>query len=166
MQKGDTSKAHEALLASQRALEELLDNSRVQADTQSYLARVYAGLGKKDAALEAGRRAIGSLPVSRDTLVGGFYLAQLAMAESQVGEQEPALNHIEQLLAIPVGHVLSRASLRLDPVSQTHESSFFRRIIFQRIDVSLTRRDRCRRKGSRKQRGCLRPQTSPSSILM
>jgi hypothetical protein len=37
------------------------------------------------------------------------------MTKAQVGDKESALNHIEQLLAIPVGHVLSVASLRLDP---------------------------------------------------
>jgi serine/threonine-protein kinase len=49
-------------------------------------------------------------------MIGGFYLGQLAMVEAQVGEKQSALNHIEQLLAIPVGHILSKASLRLDPV--------------------------------------------------
>ena len=48
-------------------------------------------------------------------MVGGFYLAQLAAIEAQVGEKESALNHIEQLLAMPAGHVVSTASLRFDP---------------------------------------------------
>ena len=38
------------------------------------------------------------------------------MAEAQVGEKQSALDHIEQLLAIPVGHAISSASLRFDPV--------------------------------------------------
>jgi tetratricopeptide (TPR) repeat protein len=114
-QKGQSAEAHEAFLAAQHALEQLLDNPRERADAQSYLARVYAGLGMKEAALEAGRRATESLPVSQDDMVGGFYLTQLTMAEAQLGEKESALKHIKQLLAIPVGHVLSRGSLRLDP---------------------------------------------------
>jgi len=73
-------------------------------------------LGQKEAALESGLRATENLPASRDVIVGGSYLTQLAMAEAQVGEKESALNHIEQLLAIPAGHALSRASLRVDPV--------------------------------------------------
>jgi hypothetical protein len=56
------------------------------------------------------------LPASRDVIVGGSYLAQLAMTESQVGEKQSALDHIEELLAIPAGHAISRASLRFDPV--------------------------------------------------
>jgi len=115
-QKGEVGPAHAAFLEAQQALEGLLDKPRAQAEAQSDLALVYAGLGQKDAALESGRRATETLPYSRDDMVGGYYLAQLAMVEAQVGEKQSALNHIEQLLAIPVGHVLSRASLRLDPV--------------------------------------------------
>src|SRR5581483_5716005 len=115
-QKGEAGPARAAFLEAQQALESLLDKPRTQAEAQSYLALVYAGLGQKDAALDSGRRATEALPYSRDVMVGGYYLAQLAMVEAQVGEKQSALNHIEQLLAIPVGHVVSRASLRLDPV--------------------------------------------------
>jgi TolB-like protein len=114
-QKGEVGPARAAFLEAQQALEGLLDDPRAQAEAQSYLALVYAGLGQKEAALESGRRATETLPYSRDDMVGGSYLAQLAMVEAQVGEKQSALNHIEQLLAIPVGHVVSKASLRLDP---------------------------------------------------
>jgi TolB-like protein/Tfp pilus assembly protein PilF len=116
VRKGEVGPARGAFLEAQRALEGLLDKPRVQTEAQSSLALVYAALGQKKAALESGRRATETLPYSRDDMVGGFYLAQLAMVEAQVGEKQSALNHIEQLLAIPVGHVVSTASLRLDPV--------------------------------------------------
>ena len=116
VRKGQSGPARAAFLEAQKTLESLLDNPRAQGEAQSYLALVYAGLGRKDAALQSGRRAIETLPVSRDLIIGGSYLAQLAMVEAQVGEKQSALNHIEQLLAIPVGHVISIASLRLDPM--------------------------------------------------
>ena len=116
VQKGEAGLARAAFLEAQQALEGLLDKPRTQAGAQSYLAFVYAGLGQKEAALESGRHATETLPYSRDDMIGGFYLAQLAMVEAQLDEKQSALSHIEQLLAIPVGHVLSRASLRLDPV--------------------------------------------------
>jgi TolB-like protein/Tfp pilus assembly protein PilF len=115
MQKGEAAAARAEFLKSQRVLEGLLRNPRAEADAQGCLALVHAGLGEKKAALEAGRRATEALPVSRDIIIGSCYLAQLAMAEAQVGEKESAISHIEELLAIPVGHVLSVASLRLDP---------------------------------------------------
>jgi TolB-like protein/Tfp pilus assembly protein PilF len=116
VQKGEAGPARAAFLEAQQALEGLLDKPRTQAEAQSYLAFVYAGLGQKEAALESGRHATETLPYSRDDMIGGFYLAQLAIVEAQLNEKQSALSHIEQLLAIPVGHVLSRASLRLDPV--------------------------------------------------
>jgi TolB-like protein/Tfp pilus assembly protein PilF len=116
VQKGEVGPARAAFLEAQQALEGLLNNPRAQAEAQSDLALVYAGLGQKEAALESGRRATEALPYSRDVMVGGYYLAQLAMVEAQVGEKQSALNHIEELLAIPAGHVVSRSSLRLDPV--------------------------------------------------
>ena len=114
-QKGEVAAARAAFLGAQKALEGFLGTPRAQTDAQSYLALVYAALGQKEAALESGRRATETLPASRDVIVGGSYLMQLAMAEAQIGEKESALNHIEQLLAIPAGHVLSKASLRVDP---------------------------------------------------
>jgi TolB-like protein/Tfp pilus assembly protein PilF len=116
MQKGELASARAAFLQAQKPLEGLLDQPRSQADAQSYLALVYAGLGQKEAALESGRSATENLPASRDVIVGGSYLTQLAMAEAQVGEKQSALDHIETLLAIPAGHAISRASLRFDPV--------------------------------------------------
>jgi TolB-like protein/Tfp pilus assembly protein PilF len=116
LQKGEAAPARAAFLEAQQALEGLLINPRAQADAQSYLALVYAGLGQKEAALESGRRATENLPVSRDVIIGGSYLTQLAMAEAQVGEKQSAVNHIEQLLAVPAGHAISRASLRVDPM--------------------------------------------------
>jgi TolB-like protein/Tfp pilus assembly protein PilF len=113
--KGEPEPAREAFLQAQQELEPLLTDPRQQADAESFLALVYAGLGQKSKALEAGHRATALLPPSRDVIVGGFYLAQLAAVEAQVGETESALNHIEQLLAMPAGHVVSTASLRFDP---------------------------------------------------
>jgi len=113
--KGEAELAREAFLQAQQELEPLLTEPRQRADAESFLAFVYAGLGQKSRALEAGRRATALLPPSQDVIVGGFYLAQLAAVEAQVGETQSALDHIEQLLAMPAGHVVSTASLRFDP---------------------------------------------------
>ena len=113
--KGETGAAREAYEQARQALEPLLKQPREQADAESFLAFVYAGLGQKDKALAAGHRATELLPSSRDVIVGGFYLAQLAAVEAQVGHTQSALNHLEQLLSMPAGHVVSTASLHFDP---------------------------------------------------
>ena len=110
--KGETGPARAAFLAAQKALQEL---PRDQPGAQSNIADVYAGLGQTDAALAAARRATDLLPLSRDMVGGVFYLTRLAKIEAQVGETESALNHIEQLLAVPAGREMSAASLRTDP---------------------------------------------------
>ena len=116
LQKGDLGAARAAFLEAEQALHSLLDTPRTQAEAQTYLGLAYAGLGQKEAALQSARRATELLPCSRDDIIGGFYLAQLAMVEAQVGEKQSALEHIEQLLPIPVGHVISKFSLSFHPV--------------------------------------------------
>jgi tetratricopeptide (TPR) repeat protein len=113
--KGDSTAARAAFLDAQQMLAGRSGGSQDQADTQSDLADVYAGLGHKEAALKAARRAAELLPMSQDMLAGPFYLARLAKIEAQVGETDSALDHVRQLLATPAGAEVSAASLRTDP---------------------------------------------------
>jgi TolB-like protein/Flp pilus assembly protein TadD len=114
-QKGEAGPARAAFLQAQQMLQGPLREPRLQAAAESNLAIVYAGLGQKEAALQAGGRATALLPLSQDMLDGSFYLARLARIEAQVGETESAIKHIEQLLAAPAGYEVSAASLRFDP---------------------------------------------------
>ncbi len=113
--KGENGAARAAFLEAKHAMEEKRRASGESAGTESYLALAYAGLGEKDAALQAARRATELLPMSQDVLSGAWYLYQLAGVEAEFGETKPAINHIEQLLAAPAGFYLSDASLRTDP---------------------------------------------------
>jgi len=113
--KGEKDAAHSAFLEAKQAMEEKRRASGESAGTESYLALAYAGLGEKDAALHAARRATELLPMSQDVLSGSWYLYQLAGVEAQFGEHDSAIKHIEQLLAAPAGFYVSDASLRADP---------------------------------------------------
>ncbi len=53
--------------------------------------------------------------MSRDPIVGAFYLERLARVEAQVGETQSAIDHIEQLMASAGGETISIATLRIDP---------------------------------------------------
>jgi TolB-like protein/Flp pilus assembly protein TadD len=118
--KGDTAAAHGAFLEAQQALEsrvrEMPEQMGTHGEYESDLSMIYAGLGQKDAALKAGRRATELLPMSQDAFRGQSYLARLTKVEAQVGETDAALDHINQLLAGPAGYAVSAASLRFDPV--------------------------------------------------
>ena len=113
--KGDTESARTALLEAEKELQAALARPHEIADAQSYLGLVYAGLGQKEAALQAARAAVDLLPMSRDVIVGAFYLERLARVEAQVGESESAINHLDQLLSSAGGETVSVASMRIDP---------------------------------------------------
>jgi len=114
--KGEAELAHSAYLEAEQQLQSLLDKPHELADAQSYLGVVYAGLGQREAALKAGRAAVELLPMSRDVIVGAFYLERLARVEAQVGETDSAIEHLEQLLSSSGGETVSVATLRIDPV--------------------------------------------------
>jgi TolB-like protein/Flp pilus assembly protein TadD len=114
--KGETEPARAAFLKAEQELQTLLDKPHELADAQSYLGLVYAGLGQKEAALKAARAAVDLLSMSRDVIVGAFYLERLARVEAQVGETQSAIKHLEQLLSSAGGETVSIATLRIDPV--------------------------------------------------
>ncbi len=114
--KGDAGAARSAFLEAERELQGLLDKPHELADAQSYLGLVFAGLGQKEAALKSARAAVDLLPMSRDVIVGAFYLERLARVEAQVGETQSAIDHLEQLLSSSGGETVSVATLRIDPV--------------------------------------------------
>jgi hypothetical protein len=66
--------------------------------------------------LKAAGAAVDLLPMSRDVIVGAFYLERLARVEAQVGETESAIDYLSQLLSSAGGETVSVATLRVDPV--------------------------------------------------
>ncbi len=77
------------------------------------LARIYAGLGRKEDALREATRAVALLPISKDAFLGSDIETDRAGVEARVGETGSAVEHIRELLKIPCP--LSPALLRIDP---------------------------------------------------
>ena len=75
------------------------------------LALAYAG--RRDEAIDEGRRGVALLPIGRDAYVGPYVQHQLARIYTIVGEKEKALDMLEPLLKIP--YFLSPGWLRIDP---------------------------------------------------
>jgi TolB-like protein len=114
--KGETAAAREAFVEAQQALEATIRELPGQAHHhEGNLALVLAALGQNSAALKTARRAVERLTPEQDAVVGTAHLARLAQVEAHVGDIDAALKDIEQLLALPAGHVVSAASLRSDP---------------------------------------------------
>ena len=73
----------------------------------------FAGLGERDAAVEAGLRALELWPLEQDTLVGAFFVDLLAAIYSKVGDVEAAIDLIENLMDRP--SFLTVPRLRMEP---------------------------------------------------
>ena len=69
---------------------------------QAYLrGRYYAGLGKKEEAINEGLKAVALLPVSKDAVYGITFVFDLAVIYTMLGEFDLALDNLDQILSIP-----------------------------------------------------------------
>lgn len=69
----------------------------------SALGIAYAGLGEKDKAITEGIKARDMLPVSADAVIGIAPLENLALIYTLLGDQDKAIDILEQLLKMPFG---------------------------------------------------------------
>jgi serine/threonine-protein kinase len=72
-----------------------------EARNHSLLGVAYAGLGRKNEALQEATRATELLPVSEDALWGRALRENLAWVHAKVGEYDAAIEELEVLLSIP-----------------------------------------------------------------
>ena len=79
----------------------------------SALGITYAGLGRKEEAVAAGKRGVELLPLSKDALVGPWRIGDLAHIYTMVGDYEAALEQIDRVLSVP--SPFSVPLLELDP---------------------------------------------------
>jgi TolB-like protein/Tfp pilus assembly protein PilF len=107
--------ARAAFAAAIPLLEEKIRSGGGEPSLHLSLGRAYAGMGRKEDALREGRKAVESLPVSRDAFDGPSYLEQFAQIQARVGNTDEAISLLRQLLQMNAGLVLSPRVLRLDP---------------------------------------------------
>jgi TolB-like protein/class 3 adenylate cyclase/Tfp pilus assembly protein PilF len=78
------------------------------------LGLIDAALGRKDLALDEGRRAIALMPVEKDFVNGSLVLQYFAITAAWAGEKELALQQLEARVRGPVeGNMLSYGALKL-----------------------------------------------------
>src|SRR5213075_2500930 len=81
------------------------------------LGLIDAILGRKDLALDEGRRAIALTPLQKDVSNGSLVLQYFAITAAWAGEKELALQQLEAGLRAPVASaMLSYGALKLFPV--------------------------------------------------
>jgi len=78
------------------------------------LALIDAALGRKDLALDEGRRAIALTPLEKDGINGSFVLQYFAITAAWTGDKELALQQLDTGLRVPGASVLlSYGALKL-----------------------------------------------------
>ena len=84
----------------------------------SEIAKVDAGLGRKDDAIREARRAVDLMPITKDSVNGPTHVAALALVYAWTGERERALEQLEKVATIPGvlgGSVPTYGDLRFNP---------------------------------------------------
>ncbi len=93
----------------EQALAERPDDYRLYAS----LGQALAGLGRKEQAIAAGKKAIAMMPIEKDMYIGPRLVHDLALIYTRLGMVEEALDQIDLLLSIPAK--FSVVVLEMDP---------------------------------------------------
>jgi TolB-like protein/Tfp pilus assembly protein PilF len=117
---GDSAGAKATAEQARNTLEPLCKSQPDNAGRATSLARAYAVLGNKDAALKEAERATALVPSAKDALWGPCYEENLALVELFLGEKSRAIPTLARLLQTPYhdwnyGTPITPALLRLDP---------------------------------------------------
>jgi TolB-like protein/Tfp pilus assembly protein PilF len=132
---GDSAKAKSLFEEVRAQLQAALQSSPQSPDLHIALGFADAGLGVKEEAIAEGRKAVALMPTSLDAFTGPVYLGKLAQIYVRVGANDEAIDILQQLFAMPAGHVVSPALLKLDPVwDPLREDSHFKDLLAARQD--------------------------------
>jgi tetratricopeptide (TPR) repeat protein len=110
---GDSAKAQSAFMAARSEVEKLLAEQPDFAAAVSLLGVIDAGLGRKEQALQEGRRGCELLPISEDAISGMGLAINLAQIYTWTGEKDRAIEQIAAVERLP--NLLSYGLLKLHP---------------------------------------------------
>lgn len=99
--RGDPPAAQSAFTRARAATEKRLRDQGEYAETLSVLGMIDAGLGRKENAVQEGRRAVDLLPVSKDSINGASLVNYLAVIYAWVGKKDEALTQLEGAVKLP-----------------------------------------------------------------
>ena len=100
--------------------EKLVRDNPEDSRLYSSLGIVYAGLGRKEDALRAGKKGVDLLPISKEAWRGAYRVENLAVIYTMVGKYDLALDQIETLLSMPsdLSVNLLRLNSKWDPLRE------------------------------------------------
>jgi serine/threonine-protein kinase len=112
----DEAKARAAFEAARTQQEKIVQAQPDYGPALCILAMIDAALGRKEQALEEGRRAIALMPLEKDVTNGSNVIQYFAITAAWAGEKELALQQLESGLRAPTAaQVLSYGALKLLP---------------------------------------------------
>jgi TolB-like protein/predicted Zn-dependent protease len=111
--RGDKQKALAAFAAARKKLDAWWDDKPKDGSYPADLARLDAGLGRKEDAIREAQHAIDLQPIAKDSLNGPTWLANLALVYAWTGERDRALEQLETVATIPNGPTYG--DLRFNP---------------------------------------------------
>jgi TolB-like protein/Tfp pilus assembly protein PilF len=113
----DEARARTAFEAARAEQEKIVQAQPDYGPALCVLGLIDAALGRKDLALDEGRRAIALTPVEKDVINGSRVLQYFALTAAWVGEKELALQQLEAGLHVPAASLmLSYGALKLFPI--------------------------------------------------
>jgi serine/threonine-protein kinase len=111
--RGDKQKAQAAFAAAREKMEAQQADKPKDAPYFASVAKLNAGLGRKDEAIREARQAVDLLPIAKDADLGPVYVTNLALVYAWTGERDRALDQLETVATIPAGP--SYGDLRFNP---------------------------------------------------
>ena len=100
--KGDKKAAEKYFMKSFNLLNPLFLEHSNDFRFHSAIGICYAGMGNREKALEAGKKAIEMMPVSMDAMLGQNSLESLAIIHTLLDDQDAAIDILEKLLKMPL----------------------------------------------------------------
>jgi tetratricopeptide (TPR) repeat protein len=115
--RGDKQKALSAFAAARQKMEAQQGNKPEDAPYFAEIAKLDAGLGRKEEAIREAQHAVEIQPIAKDSLNGPAWVANLALVYAWTGERDRALEQLEKVATIP-GHehdAVTYGDLRFNP---------------------------------------------------
>ena len=113
----DEARARTAFEAARAQQEKIVQAQPDYGPTLCVLGLIDAALGRKDLALDEGRRAIALTPLEKDVINGSRVLQYFAITAAWAGDKELALQQLEAGLRAPnASEMLSYGALKLHPL--------------------------------------------------
>ena len=112
--RGDKQKAQVAFAAAREKMEAQHGDKPKDVDYFADVAKLDAGLGRKEEAIREAQQAIELVPIAKDSLNGPTLVANLALVYAWTGERDRALEQLEKIATLP-GYGPTYGDLRFNP---------------------------------------------------